>query len=775
MSYSSLRDKQAQIVEFMNQFNINDDAAGFIYYCTNLFQDHNDQKFEPYSKQVHFMNCLKKQDRIIQVLKPRQCKVGNTFINTNDGIFTIKELFEKNYNGHCYSFSSNEIKDDKVVDIWACGIKDVYEITTFSGHKITCTKEDRINTIDGFKTVKDLSEFIELIIPSFSFSDKTISCFELDEIIESNNHSDLPQIVMDLDEKYTRALLIQLINKYQKKASKNEVCIKSSNLKFISQIKFLLDKINIYSSIKISYQLNKKHILAINYSLDCSDNRIKSIKYVGKEQTYDLTTQKYSSFIANGIHVHNSGFSTAVVGRAVFEAIYNKVPEIAIVSATRPQAEKVLDRMKKAIRSMHESIRPILVTENKSQLEFSSGLKVYSLSSNPDAMRGLTGTVYLDEFAMLTERLSEEVYTALYPMITKGGKVVIVSTPKGKRNMFYKLYANEIGAALKADRKLNKVIYEINWQDVPHVKYAVEHEGLFEGLTDEMIDQEYRLTFVDQADEALFKYELLFDKFIDKKTENDREADLPLFTNYIDMGIPMQYFDDLDKPMADEFRLINNSSFNNISKTYSRFFGGWDIASTNDDSIVAIMGQRRDNPNRSDIIGEYYVKEISEDIIKQAKYIVRVLEFFGVDKFVGDYKGLGRGAVDYLCGIDTIGDSIVKFEADTQSTIDGMRLLRTIIEDGNLKRRYDDSKQDKRSLTQMQNIYMIGGKVVGKNGKHDYPYALMHAFYHDEYKETKVTILGQENFTRANNGLYLPNRGVNIISDSRNPALRLQL
>ncbi|MHC1760407.1 MAG: terminase family protein [Negativicutes bacterium] len=61
------------------------------------------------------------------------------------------------------------------------------------------------------------------------------------------------------------------------------------------------------------------------------------------------------------------------------------------------------------------------------------------LPANPDTARGFSGNVVLDEFAF--HRDSRKIWTALYPTITRGYKIRIISTPNGKSGKFYELWS----------------------------------------------------------------------------------------------------------------------------------------------------------------------------------------------------------------------------------------------------------------------------------------------------------------------------------------------
>lgn len=70
-------------------------------------------------------------------------------------------------------------------------------------------------------------------------------------------------------------------------------------------------------------------------------------------------------------------------------------------------------------------------------LEFASGRRIHSMSSNPDAQAGKRGTRVLDEFALHPD--PRRLYSVAYPGITWGGQLEIISTHRGANGYFNEL------------------------------------------------------------------------------------------------------------------------------------------------------------------------------------------------------------------------------------------------------------------------------------------------------------------------------------------------
>lgn len=67
-------------------------------------------------------------------------------------------------------------------------------------------------------------------------------------------------------------------------------------------------------------------------------------------------------------------------------------------------------------------------------LEFASGRRIHSMSSNPDAQAGKRGGRILDEFALHPD--PRQLWSIAYPGITWGGALEVISTHRGSRNFF---------------------------------------------------------------------------------------------------------------------------------------------------------------------------------------------------------------------------------------------------------------------------------------------------------------------------------------------------
>jgi len=312
-----------------------------------------------------------------------------------------------------------------------------------------------------------------------------------------------------------------------------------------------------------------------------------------------------------------SGFSTAIKGRAIHKAYFGTVPNILICSASHLQSVKLLRELKEVINSMPEFMRPELVKETETEIHLASGTKIISLPSNPSTVRGYSAEVFLDEFGVLSRKDSEEMWAALLPSLTKGWNMTVVSTPRGKNNLFYDLcnpkYDDEGNMVGVRPDKLIK----IHWTEVPHVKKAVEEMDLTSKMPHKLFLQEYCCEFVDDEDSVLFDSELLYGKYVDKTA------------NFIVPGSVEELTGD-DCPDS----LVNRQ----LREKYQHIYVGFDPAISIDGSVITVWGVNNDEWEH------LFIRTLPKgmEVGPQCDYVSRIAQYFRATR-VGHDKTGGMG------------------------------------------------------------------------------------------------------------------------------------
>ena len=199
-----------------------------------------------------------------------------------------------------------------------------------------------------------------------------------------------------------------------------------------------------------------------------------------------------------------TGYSFGVALEVVLDCVEHKTTWVLLSRGER-QSKELMEKVATHARAVGIACEILestfrITDEDIKLLEvrFPNGSKVYGLPANPDTARGFSGNVVLDEFAF--HRDSRKIWTALYPSITRGYKIRVISTPNGKSGKYYQLWMDNSGTWSK-----HKVdIYEAKEQgldvDIDELRQGCESE-------DDWL-QEYCCEFLDEAG-ALLTYDML--------------------------------------------------------------------------------------------------------------------------------------------------------------------------------------------------------------------------------------------------------------------------
>lgn len=138
-------------------------------------------------------------------------------------------------------------------------------------------------------------------------------------------------------------------------------------------------------------------------------------------------------------------------------------------------------------------------THKALEVELPHGSKITALPANPDTARGFSANVFLDEFAFHKD--SQQIWRALFPVISKGWNIRVTSTPNGKGNKFYELATgpeDDVWSRHVVD------IYRAVQEGLPR-----DIDELRSGLADEdSWAQEFELKWLDEAS-AWLSYDLI--------------------------------------------------------------------------------------------------------------------------------------------------------------------------------------------------------------------------------------------------------------------------
>ncbi|HUZ46019.1 MAG TPA: terminase family protein [Terriglobia bacterium] len=136
------------------------------------------------------------------------------------------------------------------------------------------------------------------------------------------------------------------------------------------------------------------------------------------------------------------GYSFSATLRALLRCLDRKTTWIFLSKGER-QSRLLMEKVHEHIHScgiiadVYESTFFEGTSLKQLEVRFPNGSVIYGLPSNPDTARGYSGNVTLDEFAFHAE--ADKIYAALFPTITRGYSLEVISTPNGQQGKFYEL------------------------------------------------------------------------------------------------------------------------------------------------------------------------------------------------------------------------------------------------------------------------------------------------------------------------------------------------
>jgi phage terminase large subunit-like protein len=189
-----------------------------------------------------------------------------------------------------------------------------------------------------------------------------------------------------------------------------------------------------------------------------------------------------------------SGKSTVSSILAIHEAIYQPNSLILLLSPSLRQSQELFRKLKDVYNELDSPTLPQPIEESALRSEFDNGSRIIALPGKEATIRGFSGVSLLivDE----ASRVPDELYQAIRPMLAvSGGRIVLLSTPFGKRGFFYQEWTD--------GEDWRKV--KITAEQCPRIKPEwLERERQMIG--DWWWQQEYMCEFVETNDQV-FSYD----------------------------------------------------------------------------------------------------------------------------------------------------------------------------------------------------------------------------------------------------------------------------
>jgi hypothetical protein len=163
-------------------------------------------------------------------------------------------------------------------------------------------------------------------------------------------------------------------------------------------------------------------------------------------RTYPFQEEAVKDFLNHKSNVilkaRQLGISTLVAAYAVWLAIFYPDKNILVIATKLSVAQNFIKKVKVMLRNLPKWIvLPTITGDNKQSVEFSNRSSIKAVPTSDDAGRSeALSLLIVDEAAFI--RNFDELWTALQPTMSTGGRTIILSTPNGVGNMYHKIYTD---------------------------------------------------------------------------------------------------------------------------------------------------------------------------------------------------------------------------------------------------------------------------------------------------------------------------------------------
>ncbi len=189
-----------------------------------------------------------------------------------------------------------------------------------------------------------------------------------------------------------------------------------------------------------------------------------------------------------------SGKSTMSAVIALHRALYHPGSLVLCLAPALRQSQELFGKVANFYRDLGRPVPP--QGERKLSLELENGSRIITLPGSEKTIRGFSGAALLivDEAA----RVDDELYFAIRPMLAvSGGSLMMLSTPHGKRGVFYEAWEDGQGWER----------YRVTAEECPRIseEFLAEERA---ALPSWVYRQEYECSF-EETEDQVFTLELV--------------------------------------------------------------------------------------------------------------------------------------------------------------------------------------------------------------------------------------------------------------------------
>jgi hypothetical protein len=138
------------------------------------------------------------------------------------------------------------------------------------------------------------------------------------------------------------------------------------------------------------------------------------------------------------------GISTITAAYIVWLILFHRDKNVMVLATKFATAANLVKKVKAIMKNLPDWIRITDISiDNRTSFELSNGSQIKASSTSGDAGRSEALSLLVIDEAAFVDGL-DELWTALYPTLSTGGRCIALSTPNGVGNWFHKTYVDAV-------------------------------------------------------------------------------------------------------------------------------------------------------------------------------------------------------------------------------------------------------------------------------------------------------------------------------------------
>ncbi len=195
-----------------------------------------------------------------------------------------------------------------------------------------------------------------------------------------------------------------------------------------------------------------------------------------------------------------AGKSTTTAIKSLHKAVHEPGSLTLVLGPAERQAKEFFGKVSDFYRMLGNRVEA--ASDRKLGMVLENGSRIEALPGSEKTVRGFSGVdlLILDE----ASRVDDALYYAVRPMLAvSGGTLMMLTSPYGKRGVFYEAWVGPEGLGVGSDDEWER--YEVPATEVPRITEAFLEEER-RGMPERVFRQEYMCSF-EETEDQVFSHE----------------------------------------------------------------------------------------------------------------------------------------------------------------------------------------------------------------------------------------------------------------------------